>query len=496
MELRAGFYDGRGSQALDELARQGIPVAGFDLMRRAARASLSVISDQYPMAGDLLVVCGKGNNAGDGYLVAALAREQGMKATVLAVSSPRELENDAFEAHAEAERAGVEIVADVSEVRFELYDVIIDALLGTGFQGDVRPAYRSAIEVINTAGRPVVSIDLPSGVNASTGEAQLAVRADHTVTFISRKVGVFTGPGRAKAGSVHLADLGVPSHLYPDPVAYECRWEPLSLEPPALMSYKHQRGHVLVAGGDLGMPGAVAMAAEAALRTGAGMVSIATRPAHASAMLARIPEAMTLDPQAAGFSDRLQQMDLIVLGPGLGRQGWGLDLFETVEATSLPVVLDADGLFWLAQRSSWSGGPLFLTPHAAEAARLLAISVQQVESDRLSRARQLGERFQARVDLKGPGSVVALLDRIEVCVHGNPGMATAGMGDVLSGIVGGVLAEAIRAKAADAVLDDLFSAAIALHSAAADLAAREIGTRSLIATDVVRALPTAIRVER
>lgn len=495
IELQNAFYDGPGSQALDNAARLGIPVAGFDLMRRAASAALTVVVAEYPTASRLLIVCGKGNNAGDGYLLAALARAQGITATVLALTPPSELKDDAIDAHAEAAGAGVEILTEVTTAFSGAYDVLIDALLGTGFQGDVRPTYVAAIEAINAAGTPVVSIDLPSGVNASTGNAAVAVAADHTVTFISRKAGIFTGPGRARAGRIHLAGLGVPPHLFSRPCAYECRWEPARLQPPALASYKHQRGHVLVAGGDLGMPGAVAMAAEAALRTGAGMVTIATQPAHAAAMLARVPEAMTLDPRDADFLNRLAQMDLVVLGPGLGRADWGQALFEQVEATGLPVVLDADGLFWLAQRSAWHGGPLFLTPHSAEAARLLGLSVQDIEADRLAHARQLSDRFQARVDLKGPGSVVALLTRTEICVHGNPGMATAGMGDVLSGIVGGVLAEAARSRAADPVVDSLFSAGVALHSAAADVAVRKTGTRSLIATDVVRALPATLQVE-
>jgi hydroxyethylthiazole kinase-like uncharacterized protein yjeF len=490
-----GFYDGPGSQTLDAAARVGLPIAGIDLMHRAAQAALDVIVSEYPDAARLLVVCGKGNNAGDGYLVAAQAKGQGLDPSVLAIVDPKQLQGDASLAHAMALQVGVAIhLYGGTDLALELtgYDVVVDAMLGTGFSGAVRPAYKIAIEHINSGQLPVVSIDLPSGVDASSGRADIAIKADHTVTFISRKLGTYSGPGKIYSGRMHFADLGVPRRLYLPPSAYSCRWRTQDLVSPAEDAYKHLLGHVLVAGGDFGMPGAIAMASEAALRVGAGMVSIATRPAHGTGLLSRIPEAMTIDPDGDALAHKLDQIDLVVLGPGLGREAWGKSIYRIVEASGKPVVLDADGLYWLAEAQSWQGGDLFMTPHAAEAARLLRITVAAVENDRLACAANLAELYEARVNLKGPGSVVRLSDRTEICRHGNPGMATAGMGDVLSGIVGGLLATATRQRASDEEIDKLFSTAVALHSAAADNAAQIVGMRSLLATDVIRALPTTI----
>ena len=488
--ITQGYYDGPLSQAADKAAREGLPIAGFELMRRAAREALRVIVEEYPAAQRLLVVCGKGNNAGDGYLVASLAIRQGLHATVLSVVAPERLSGDAALAYQEAQQTGVELVDQVDDI--ERFDLVVDAMLGTGIREEPRPLFAEVITKINEANSPVVAIDLPSGVNATTGAAAHAVRADHTVTFITEKIGTATGPGRSHAGQIHFCDLGVPEHLLPRPLALPCSWDIRALPQPSLNAYKHQMGHVLVAGGDLGMPGAVAMASEAALRVGAGMVTVATRVEHADALLTRLPEAMTIDPDADDFLERLESFDVVVLGPGLGRQDWGRQLYQNVEKSRRPVVLDADGLYWLAQETTWQGGPLAMTPHSAEAARLLNTTVLDIEMDRLASARLLGEKYDARVNLKGPGSVLRLEGHIEICIHGNPGMATAGMGDVLSGIVGGVLAGGYRAQFSSPELDNLFSAAVALHSCAADRASLRVGMRSLVATDVIHALPATM----
>ncbi len=486
-----GLYDGPASQALDDAARVGLPIAGIDLMARAARAALDVVVSEYPQATRILVVCGKGNNAGDGYLLAALAREQGLEPSALALIPVAELQGDAVVAQKRARDAGVVIL--VGDLDPTAYDVVVDAMLGTGFKGEVRPVYLGAIEQINACRVPVVSIDIPSGVDASTGRAGAAIQADHTVTFISQKLGTATGSGKSLTGQMHFAGLGIPKGLYFAPSAYPCRWDASRLGSAADNAYKHEQGHVLVVGGDLGMPGAVAMAGEAALRVGVGMVSIATRTEHSAALVARIPEAMTIDPDGSAVEAKLEQIDLVVLGPGLGRGMWAKSLYDLVEASGKPTVLDADGLYWLAQAQAWRGGRLFVTPHSAEAARLLGVAVDEIENDRVGSASELGKRFHARVNLKGPGSIVRLSDRVEVCKHGNPGMATAGMGDVLSGVIGGLLATAARQAGSEEVFDSLFSVGVALHSAAADKAAARIGMRSLLATDVIRALPRTIR---
>lgn len=463
-------------------------------MSRAARAALDVIVDAYPTARRLLIYCGKGNNAGDGYLVAAFARKQGLDATVVTLVNPDELKGDARTAHEAAVSTGVEITGNHFDQSGQAdYDVVIDALLGTGFQGEPRAAFAAAIATINAMSLPVVAIDLPSGVNASTGAATQAVNAEHTVTFITRKVGIYTGPGRLKAGQIHFVDLGVPENLYPQAIAHACFWHPSCLPRPGSAAYKHQQGHVLVVGGDHGMPGAVMMAAEAAMRVGAGMVTVATQVTHSSAVVGRVPEVMTIDPDEPGFVERLPDFDLIVLGPGLGRRGWGRNLYQQIERSNRPVLLDADGLYWLSQTGVWAGGSLSMTPHAAEAARLLGITVPELEENRTGSAQRLADKFKARVNLKGPGSILVGHRRLEICMHGNPGMATAGMGDVLSGVAGGILAGAYRQGMTQEEADVLFFSAVALHSCAADNAVARLGPRSLVATDVIRALPETIQ---
>jgi NAD(P)H-hydrate epimerase len=256
-------------------------------------------------------------------------------------------------------------------------------------------------------------------------------------------------------------------------------------------TYKHRQGHVVIAGGDDNMPGAVIMAAEAALRVGAGMVTVLTRAQHTSALVSRTPEVMVL-----GFSESdddvqvkelLSKASCVVLGPGLGRSPWSKSLFDQVQASGRPALVDADGLYWLAAEGAWHGGALTITPHVAEASRLLGLEADAVQADRLAAARQLAQQYACQGVLKGAGSVVFTENdaRLAICGHGNPGMASAGMGDVLSGVLGGMLGYTGGPFSPLQALN----AGVALHSAAADHAALELGERSLQATDVIAALP-------
>jgi hydroxyethylthiazole kinase-like uncharacterized protein yjeF len=273
-------------------------------------------------------------------------------------------------------------------------------------------------------------------------------------------------------------------------------------------TYKHRQGHVLVAGGDNNMPGAVAIAAEAALRVGAGMVTVLTRSQHAAPIIARTPEVMVSAYSASGrdiqtkpleaqagapsASELFRRADVVVLGPGLGRSAWSQSLYSLAEQSNKTTVLDADGLYWLAESGSWQGGPLIITPHIAEAARLLGCSGDEVQQDRLAACRQLQQRYNCQGVLKGAGSIVFGAETVMICAHGNPGMATAGMGDVLSGVLGGLLAGALETPLN---ISPRLSSAVALHSAAADQAAMETGQRSLLATDVINKLPMLLRGE-
>lgn len=471
-------------------------------MQRAADAAFTALLQHFPDAGAIAVWCGKGNNAGDAYLVAQRAHEFGIRTQVVALVDPGELEGDAAAAYAAAERSGVAITVGLP-APVPAADVVVDGLLGTGLNGAPRAPFAEGIAAINASGKPVLSIDVPSGVGAATGAVYTqAVYAAVTVSFITRKIGLYTGAGLSHAGLREFADLGVPPQMYTAAGVDWLHWSPTRLPALEPNTYKHRQGHVVVAGGDASMPGAVAMATQAALRVGAGMVTAVTQPQHSAAIIARTPEVMVrgfyhdaaaTDARNADAIELLSRADLVVLGPGLGRSPWSEALYVAVEESAKPTLLDADGLYWLAQRGCWQGGDLSITPHVAEAARLLQTSAGDIQADRLAAGYRLQQQFGCRGVLKGAGSVVfaGAPPRLAVCAHGNPGMATAGMGDVLSGMAGGLLA----AVAGDpGACQQMFASAVALHSAAGDLAAVRLGQRSLLATDVIEVLPDLLRV--
>ncbi len=495
------LYDAAASREIDACAIAHLGVSGYDLMNRAADAAFSVLLQHYPGVNAISVWCGKGNNAGDAYLLAKRAHQYGIHTLVTALVDPLELTGDAATAYADAAGAGVSISVGKPAMH-PAAEVIIDGLLGTGLSGAPRTPFDAGIAAINASGKPVLSIDVPSGLNAATGAVvEDAVRAAVTVSFITRKIGLYTGAGVSFAGVREFADLGVPADMYIAAGIKWLRWRPEVLPALDANTYKHRQGHVAVAGGDTSMPGAVAMATEAALRVGAGMVTAVTRPQHGGAIVARTPEVMvrgfhhdTATAAAANEEalDLLHRADLVVLGPGLGRSMWSEALYEAVENSGKPTLLDADGLYWLAARGAWHGGDLTITPHVAEAARLLDWGAAEVQNDRLGAARSLGQRFTCRGVLKGAGSVVFSKSAADmaICAHGNPGMATAGMGDVLSGVAGGLMAAAAQQVSA---CDVRLASAVALHSAAGDAAASRVGQMSLLATDVIAAIPPLLR---
>ena len=492
------LYDAVASRDIDAYAIAHLGVSGYQLMQRAADAAFEALLQHFPGIGAIAVWCGKGNNAGDAYLVALRAHRFGIRTQVTALVDPSELQGDAAAAHAEASAAGVPINVGLSAQQTAV-DVVVDGLLGTGLSGPPRAPFDAAIAAINSLGKPVLSIDVPSGVNAASGAVyEQAVRAAVTVSFITRKIGLYTGAGVSYAGLREFDDLSVPAQMYTSSGVDWLHWSADRLPSLDANTYKHRQGHVVVAGGDVSMPGAVAMATQAALRVGAGMVTAITRPQHSAAIVSRTPEVMVrafdhgdpaaMDAQTAESLELLTRADLVVLGPGLGRSAWSEALYLAVEQSGKPTLLDADGLYWLAQRGTWQGGDLTITPHVAEAARLLNTTANDIQADRMAACLRLRQQFDCCGVLKGAGSVVFTggMPTLSVCAHGNPGMATAGMGDVLSGMAGGLLAAAVGEPEASW---QMLGSAVALHSAAADLAASRLGQRSLLATDVIDAVP-------
>ena len=445
------LYTAAQVRALDaRLIAAGTP--GFELMQRAAHAAWRALRRRWPQVGEITVLAGAGNNAGDAYLVAELAEKAGWRVRVLALGAPEQLAGDAAAAYAAARAAGVCVQAWNEPA--ELRGVLVDGLLGTGFHGALRPAYAAAVEAINASELPVLALDIPTGLCADTGHvAELAVRADLTVTFIGLKLGLFTGGAADWVGELIFDDLQTEPTIVAqqDYRALRLAGGALPvLAPRSRTAHKGSFGHVLVIGGDRGFGGAALLAAESTLRAGAGMVSLATRPDHLAASLARLPEVMCVACESTYQLPPLcQRADVLVVGPGLGQQPWGRSLLSVAAASASPQVWDADALNQLAAGQIELPDNCVLTPHPGEAARLLGCPTCEVQADRPAAALALAQKFQATVVLKGAGSLVAAADgRLRLCDHGHPAMATAGLGDVLAGLIGALRAQGLDAFAA------------------------------------------------
>jgi len=401
------------------------------------------------------------------------------------MKAPERLSGDALNV-AEAWLKPGNTVESWSGGGFQNADVIVDALLGTGLDREVSGAFRDVIDAVNASGRPVLAVDIASGLQADTGNIMgTAVRASHTITFIGIKQGMVTGSGPEFCGEAYFNDLGVPEAVYDDIpaaaslVTYNTQKRLLGRRP--RNARKGHYGHVLVVGGEYGFAGAVRMAGEAAARCGAGLTSVATRPAHAFSLAANRPELMVRGIDVVtDLVPLLAAATVVAVGPGLGRSDWSLALFGRVLDSERPLVVDADGLNLLARepesRDNW-----VLTPHPGEAARLLNCTTAEIQADRFAAARALQEWYGGVIVLKGSGSLIAGPGGIRVCGDGNPGMASGGMGDVLTGVIAGLLGQGLSADAAA-------SLGVCLHAAAADRTAAEGGERGLLATDLYPAL--------
>jgi NAD(P)H-hydrate epimerase len=443
-QLPDALYGAAQVRELDaRLIAAGTP--GFELMQRAAHATWRALVRQWPSATELSVLAGHGNNAGDGYLVAAMAQRAGWQVRVLAVGDPQRLQGDAALAHAEALAEGVAVQSWQAES--ELRGIILDALLGTGLSGDVREPYVSAIKAINASCLPVTAVDIPSGLSADTGHVLgAAVEADLTVTFIGLKLGLFTGDAADHIGELVFNDLQASADIYRDIPVIAQRLNTANLPrlaPRTPASHKGRFGHVLLIGGDHGFGGAILLGTETALRSGAGMVSLATRPEHVPAALTRVPEAMVLGTSSANqLMGLLEKVSTLVVGPGLGQASWGRALLSAAANAALPQVWDADALNLLASGFVQLPKECVITPHPGEAARLLGISTAEVQADRPAAALALSKKYTTVVVLKGAGSLIAHPDgRLALCHQGHPAMATAGLGDVLAGLTGALLAQ-------------------------------------------------------
>ncbi|PXX99835.1 NAD(P)H-hydrate dehydratase [Halomonas sp. LBP4] len=468
-----------------ELDRRTIAagVDGFALMQRAAMAAWQSLKARWPGAGAITVLCGGGNNGGDGHVLAALAAAEGLVVQRILLKTVDDLAGDARRAAemASAAGVGVEPWRPGLTLRGEL---VVDALLGTGLGGEVRGDIRDVIAAVNESGLPVLAIDIPSGLHADTGAVLgAAVRATRTVTFIGDKLGLHTGAAPAHVGELDFRALGVDAEAQADLLPAARRLDAgligAWLVPRERNAHKGDFGHALILGGAPGFGGAALLAAEACVRLGAGKVSLATAPAHVTASLVRRPEVMVHGVRgAADLGDLPGLAGVLVVGPGLGQGSWGQGMLQAALQAGKPLVVDADGLNLLATR--WSGerrDDWILTPHPGEAARLLGISAAAVEADRPAAAFELQRRRGGVVVLKGAGTLVAGPAGLAVCPFGNPGMASGGMGDALSGILGGLLAQGLP-------LETVARLGVLVHALAADMAADDSGERGLLAGDL------------
>lgn len=467
----------------DRRAIQEHGIAGYELMQRAAAAALRALRARWPRARRIRVICGAGNNAGDGYELARQANAAGLDARVAWLCAPDRLRGDAARAQSTAVAAGVPI-REFAAAFLQDAEVIVDALLGTGLDRPLTAAWAAAVDAVNAAGCPVLALDIPSGLHADTGAVLgAAVRAALTVTFIAAKSGLYTGAGADHSGDIEFADLGVPEAVFQGLPVAAWRMLPESLPqrlpgPRPRAAHKGRFGHVLVVGGQPGMGGAARLAAEAAARCGAGLVTIATHPQLAATLSLERPELMCAGVAgAADLQALLARATVVAVGPGLGQGDWGRSLFAALRDCGLPLIVDADALNLLA-RDPLRRGDWVLTPHPGEAARLLATTTAAVQADRPAAVAALQARYGGVVVLKGAGTLIHDGQRCRICSAGNPGMASGGMGDVLTGVIASLCAQGLAAA-------DAAATGVLLHGLAGDAAARAGGERGLLAGDLL-----------
>lgn len=478
------FYASAEVRELDRRAIAG-GLAGRALMQRAAAAAWRELLRRWPRAQRLIVLCGPGNNGGDGYELARLARGAGLDVDLRSAGEAPTRGDGAAACRAWRDDGGA--VRAYGGEPLAGADVIVDAIFGIGLRRAPDGAAQAAIlaaDVAREGGAGVLALDVPSGLDADRGSAPGdAIHADLTTTFIAAKPGLHTGAGPDHAGEVVFDDLGVPPAVYHGVAAaaevLDAALLARTLPRRVRTAHKGQMGHLLLVGGDDGMAGAILMAARAALRAGAGRVSVATRGAHAAALTAAQPELMchALE-EPRRLRGLLERATVVAVGPGLGRGDWAREVWSQALTAPQPLIVDADGLNWLAdnpsRRDDW-----VLTPHPGEAGRLLGRATSAVQADRFAAARSLRERYGGVVVLKGAGTLVAGAG-LGLCPHGNPGMAVGGTGDVLCGVIAGLMAQGLGAETAA-------RAGVAAHALAGDRAAVR-GERGLIPADLIAEL--------
>jgi hydroxyethylthiazole kinase-like uncharacterized protein yjeF len=506
------------AQEMREMDRETIEkigVPGPVLMENAARGAVDHLKACTPdlAARRIGVAAGRGNNGGDGFVMARCLAQEGCRVTVFLLSTPQRVQGDAALNLKLLENSGVPLVPVVDEAALEAQrplmaaqELWIDALLGTGLNADVHGLYRDLIDVINAADCPVFAVDIPSGLNADRGQpCGTSIRADATATFAFAKLGHFLHPGAQLTGRLAVIDIGIPdgvvSRRPPRQYAVTAEMTAGDLPRRAEDSHKGRSGHLLVIAGSTGKTGAAALCAESALRCGAGLVTLGAAESLNPVLETLLPEVMTL-PLAehgpgvlggaalASIRAEAAGKQCLALGPGLGTDPETRRLVQDLVADCpLPVVIDADALNCLAGSTELleeRSAETVLTPHPGEMGRMLGCSAAEVQADRVETARRAARKWQVHLVLKGAGTVIAHPDgRVGINTTGNSGMAAGGMGDVLTGVIAGLIAQGLTAEAAS-------RAGVFLHAAAADDLTVAVGPRGYLASEVMAAIPGAM----
>ena len=475
-------------RAMERYAIEKQAVPSIQLMNRAGRAAFEVIQQRCAEAIPMHVFCGGGNNGGDGFVVAGLAADSGWAVNVIDLSDPKKLSAEASKAREYALQRVESVVTEIPDLS-NAFGLIVDALLGIGFAGELRGTILDACIAINSSWLPVFSLDTPSGVNADTGACALdAVQANTTVSFIAAKRGLLTGSAENCVGELVVDDIGVSDVGVAGVKPHEILSEDSLAEvfPPRFPSaHKGAYGHLLIVGGNAGMSGAVILAAEAALSLGVGKISVATRQASVAPLLSRAPEVMAH--QVDHFNHLkplIDQCTAIVIGPGLGTDCWAEQMLHCCLAEDIPLVVDADAIRLIAEgHLKPSHDRICFTPHPGEAALVLNCSTAEVQENRFAALEALEKTIPGHWLLKGNGSLLTGTGHPSYLnMTGNPGMASGGMGDVLSGLIGSILAQGYG-------VEESAAAGVFIHGAAADIASDIVGEISLKATDVIAAVP-------
>lgn len=501
-------------RSLDKAATEKYGIVPLDLMERAGKGVADLVVRHFPKRCKVIIFTGKGNNGGDGLVAAGYLVDYGYSVTICLLSPWTDFSPDARVNWDELAGKNVDIIDIVSEsdlrkehTRLSCADVVVDAIFGTGLSSEVTGKYRAVIEYINSLSKPVVAVDIPSGLSADTGQPLgVAVRARFTAALGALKVGLVTATGMEYAREVELIDIGIPAELLDNAdTGYELVTPEMIagfLPSRKRSSHKGDFGHLLVVAGSVGKIGAGLLSCRAALRVGAGLVTYALPETAYVKFDTKSPEVMyegIADDGKGRFTRSslpslralLQTRDVLAIGPGIGTdRDTAVAVSELVKRSLVPVIIDADGLNCIADTisvlDSHKGG-IIMTPHPGEMSRLNGMPVKKIQTDRINVARTFARTHKLYLVLKGARTVISTPDgRIYINPTGNPGMATAGTGDVLTGMIGGLIAQNMS-------IENAVVAAVYVHGLAGDIAAKEMTERGMIASDVINCIPKALR---